>query len=175
MRGITMFLISRFVPDLIVDRVTDIPLDRLRAAGVRGLLFDLDSTLLPHHAHAVGPEVAAWLEAVRAQGFAVAVVTNGPPRRALPLCEPLEVPCVYRARKPLRRGLRRALELLGLQPHHAAMVGDQLFTDIWAGRRMGMYTVWIRPHSPEEPLTVAVKRPLEWLLTRVAGMPEGVN
>jgi hypothetical protein len=166
-----MRLLSRFIPDLIVQHVTDIPLERLREAGVRGLLFDLDSTLLPHYANAVDPEVAAWLESVREQGFAVCVVTNGPPRRALPLCEPLEVPCVYRARKPLRRGLRRALELLGLQPHQVAMVGDQLFTDVWAGRRMGMYTVWVRPESPEEPLTVAVKRPLEWLVLRL--MREG--
>jgi len=166
-----MRLLSHFVPDLIVSHVTDIPLERLQEAGVRGLLFDLDSTLLPHYANAIPEDVAAWLDQARAQGFRLAVVTNGPPRRALPLCEPLRLPCVYRARKPLRRGLRRALALLELPAEQAAMVGDQLFTDVWAGRRMGMYTVWVRPEAPQEPWSVGVKRPLEWLVARLAKMP----
>lgn len=166
-----MSLFSHFVPDLVVRHVTEIPLERLRAAGIRGLLFDLDSTLLPHYASAIPEDVVAWLERARAQGFLLAVVTNGPSCRALPLCEPLRLPCIYRARKPLRRGLRRALARLGLSAEQAAMVGDQLFTDVWAGRRMGMYTVWVRPEAPEEPWTVGVKRPLEWLVMHLAKMP----
>ena len=166
-----MRLLSRFVPDLIVGHVTEIPLERLQEAGVRGLLFDLDSTLLPHYANAIPENVVAWLERARAQGFRLAVVTNGPPRRALPLCEPLRLPCVYRTRKPRRHGLRRALALLELPAEQVAMVGDQLFTDVWAGRRMGMYTVWVRLEAPEEPWIIGVKRPLEWLVVRLAKMP----
>ncbi len=159
-------ILSHFVPDLVVRSVSEIPLDRMEQAGIRGFLFDLDNTLMAHYGQVVEPEVLEWLAAARARGFKLAMVTNASRRRAMPVAADLDMPCIYRARKPLRRGVRAGIEALGLRPEEVAMVGDQLFTDVWAGRRAGTYTIWVRPEHPEEPLTTSFKRPLEWLLVR---------
>lgn len=161
-------ILSRFVPDLVVNSVSEIPLDRLEQAGIRGFLFDLDNTLLAHYGQIVEPDVVEWLAAARARGIKLAMVTNASRRRALPVADELNMPCIYRARKPLRRGVRAGVETLELPPEQIAMVGDQLFTDVWAGRRVGTFTIWVRPEDPEEPITTSFKRPLEWLLVRFA-------
>lgn len=164
-------ILSRFTPDLIVGSIDEIPLDHMEQAGVRGFLFDLDNTLLDHYGEVVQPDVIEWLDAVRGRGFKAAMVTNAAPERALPLAAGLNMPCVYSARKPLRRGVQAGVKVLGLPPEDVAMVGDQLFTDVWAGRRAGTYTIWVRPETPEEPITTSFKRPLEWLVTWLAELP----
>lgn len=166
-------MLSRFIPDLVVSSVSEIPLDRMEQAGIQGFLFDLDNTLLAHYGEVVAPDVVEWLDAAQARGFKLAMVTNASPKRALPVAAELNIPCVHRARKPLRRGVRSGVKMLGLPPEQVAMVGDQLFTDVWAGRRVGTYTIWVRPEAPEEPITTAFKRPLEWLITRLVELPEG--
>lgn len=165
-------VLSRFVPDLVVSSVSEIPLDQMEQAGIRGFLFDLDNTLVGHYERVIEPDVLQWLEAAQARGFKLAMVTNASSKRALPMADALNMPCVYRARKPLSRGVRTAVKLLELSPAQVAMVGDQLFTDVWAGRRVGTYTIWVRPTSPQEPITTSFKRPLEWLLTRLVDLPE---
>ncbi len=141
--------------------------------GIQGFLFDLDNTLLAHYDEVIRSDVVEWLETAAERGFKLAMVTNAIPERALPLAAGLNMPCVYRARKPLRRGIRAGIRVLDLPPEQVAMVGDQLFTDVWAGRRVGTYTIWVRPENPEEPITTAFKRPLEWIVTRLMELPEG--
>lgn len=165
-------ILSHFVPDLVVSSVREIPLDRLEQAGIRGFLFDLDNTLMAHYGQVIEPDVLEWLAAARARGFKLAMVTNASRQRAMPVAGDLNMPCIYRARKPLRRGVRAGVQALGLRPEEVAMVGDQLFTDVWAGRRAGTYTIWVRPQNPREPITTGFKRPLEWLVSRLAGLPE---
>jgi HAD superfamily phosphatase (TIGR01668 family) len=170
-----MNILTRFIPDLIVDSIDEIRLDAMEAAGVRGFMFDLDNTLVEHYGKVATPQVEQWLDAARERGFKLAMVTNAVPGRAVPMADRLGMPCVHSARKPLRRGLRTGLRLLELPPDEVAMVGDQLFTDVWAGRRLGTYTIWVRVEEPEEPFFTAFKRPLERLLTAVADVPESVR
>jgi HAD superfamily phosphatase (TIGR01668 family) len=170
-----MSILTRFTPDLIVSSIDEIPLDEMEAAGVRGFMFDLDNTLVEHYGEVATPEVVTWLGAARKRGFKFTMVTNAVPERAVPMAERLDMPCVHTARKPLRRGLRSGLRLLELPPDEVAMVGDQLFTDVWAGRRLGTYTIWVRVEEPEEPFLTAFKRPLERLLTAVVDVAPNVK
>lgn len=165
-------MLSRFTPDLVVNSIDEIALDRMEEAGIAGFLFDLDNTLLAHYDDIVASDVVEWLEAAEERGFKLAMVTNATPERALPLAAGLNMPCIYRARKPLRRGLRAGVRVLELPAEQVAMVGDQLFTDVWAGRRLGTYTIWVRLEAPEEPIWTSFKRPLEWLITRLVELPE---
>lgn len=165
-------VLSRFIPDLVVSSVSEIPLERMEQAGIRGFLFDLDNTLLAHYDRKVEPAVVEWLDQAQVRGFKLAMVTNASPKRVLPVAAELNMPCVYGAWKPLRRGLRAGMEMLDLPPEQVAMVGDQLFTDVWAGRRVGTYTIWVRGNNPQEPITTGFKRPLEWLVSRLADLPE---
>jgi HAD superfamily phosphatase (TIGR01668 family) len=148
-------------PHLRVARVTDLGSSRLRAVGVEGLLLDLDNTLKDHGAREVPPDVAAWSEGLLAEGFRLCLLSNGRPGRVGSFARGLGVPFVARAFKPSPAGCRAGLRVLGLRPARAAVVGDQLFADVLAGRLAGLFTILVPPTSPEEPWFTRLKRPLE--------------
>ncbi len=129
----------------------------------------MDCTLKRYTEEAVGPEVAAWLRGLAEAGLGVCLVSNGRSRRIGRLAESLGVPYVAKAMKPLPFGCRAAARKLGVEYRRAAMVGDQLFADVLAGRLAGMRSILVRPIHPEdEPWYTQLKRPLErWLLGRM--------
>ncbi|MCW5882769.1 MAG: YqeG family HAD IIIA-type phosphatase [Anaerolineae bacterium] len=159
-------LLDQFTPDLVVRSVQEIPLQNLAAWGIRGLLFDLDNTLMEHHGERFDPFVTLWIKATLAQGFKVAIASNSPPERIVTLSAELGVPGIARSGKPRRGGLRQALAVLDLRPDEAAMVGDQIFTDVWAGRRLGLYTILVDRYARHEPWFIQAKRPLERAVLR---------
>lgn len=156
-----MSWLDAFTPDLYVERVADIPLEQLWARGIRGLLLDLDNTLLANFANQFETPVIEWAASVREHGLSLCIVTNATHHRTEMLAQILGIPGIARARKPLTRGLRQGLRSLGLQTHQAAMVGDQIFTDVWAGKRAGLYTILVVPINRRESWLTRWKRPLE--------------
>jgi hypothetical protein len=156
-------------PDLIVHHVSDVTPDVLRARGVRAVVTDLDNTLVPWRSEELGGEVRAWLAALQKAGFGVCIASN---TRHLSRLERLAAEMGIRhvpgnAAKPRRRGLRTALELLGTDARETAMVGDQLFTDILAGNRLGMTTVLVNPLTTREFIgTRVVSRTMERFVLR---------
>ncbi len=165
--NISMFKI--FTPNLLVASVRNIPLADLSARGIKGMLFDLDNTLLTHYGTDFDAELIGWMRRAQDAGFGLCIASNGQPKRTLALAEKLGIPAVARSQKPRRSGLRRGLATLGLQPTEAAMVGDQIFTDIWAGNRLGMYTILVDRLDPHEPWPIRAKRRLEWVVLRQMG------
>jgi hypothetical protein len=157
-------------PDLIVRHVGDLtPVLLAEQHGVRAVVCDLDNTLTEWRSEDVAAEVVAWLEGLRQTGIGVCIASNTRSFRRLERVATqlgiLHVP--GNAGKPGTGGLRRALRLLDAAPHEAAMVGDQLFTDIVAGNRLGMLTVLVNPLSPREFIgTRLVSRAAERLLLR---------
>lgn len=127
-----------------------IDLDRLRQRGIRGLIVDLDNTLGPWRSERPTPEAVRWLQQVAAAGIRPCVVSNGEVRRVEAFCRDLGIPCVGGAGKPFRKAFQRALDHLGTRPQETAAVGDQIFTDVLGGNRMGLYTILVRPFSTRE-------------------------
>lgn len=134
-------------PDLRVDRVERLDAARLAALGLRGLLLDLDETLLPAAATRPTRAVRAWAADVQSAGVRLAIVSNGSPRRVAAVGRVLDVPAAALAGKPWPRAFRRGLAALGLPPAVVAMVGDQLFTDVAGARAAGLRTVLVPPLS----------------------------
>lgn len=143
-------MFQRLLPDQIVSAVYDIDLSALRARGIRGIITDLDNTLVSAKTPLATPELAAWLEKVKSEGFRVVVLSNNNLTRVSKFAEPLGIPFIPAARKPFSAAFRRALELLRLSPEEAVVVGDQMLTDILGGRRMGMHTILVTPIAPGE-------------------------
>lgn len=152
-----------------VRHVSDVSPAMFQEKGVRAVVSDLDNTLVEWHSEAVTEEVGAWLTALRDAGISVCLASN---TRRLPRLSRfaeqwgvLYVP--GSAGKPGTAGLKRALTLLDAAPHEAAMVGDQLFTDIVAGNRLGMMTLLVNPLSRKEFIgTSLVSRRFERLVLR---------
>ncbi len=133
-------------PDVIAPAVTEIDLPALWARGIRALLLDLDNTLVCWRSKDVRAEIGAWVQQAREQGFRLCIVSNAAHiERVESVARQLGIPYVVRAVKPLRRALRRAAALLGVSPAQAAVIGDQVFTDVLGGNRAGMLTVLVQP------------------------------
>src|SRR5437762_8494031 len=105
-------------PTYLIDGdITDIDLDRLAADGIKGIIFDLDSTLVAPKSGVLTDDVSAWLKEVRDR-FKVAVVSNNKRESYLEqVKDVLNMPLIFFAAKPSRKGFFKALEFLDLKPH----------------------------------------------------------
>ena len=161
--------LKRWCPDEHVQSVAEITPERLQAQGIQALLLDLDNTITPWRSRQVPPEVAEWVKQMQAAGIQLCFVSNTRNLGRLQwLSETLGIPYARGPMKPRRAMLRRALEMLNVAPEHAAIVGDQLFTDIWGGNRLGIYTIWVHPMHPREFIGTKLSRQVEkWLLKRL--------
>jgi HAD superfamily phosphatase (TIGR01668 family) len=161
----------RTEPDLRFDRVEQIDVPTLASRGISGVLADLDGTLVGDHQRDVASSVTAWVDGLRAAGIDVCIVSNSGRARVAPLAAVLDVPYVAHAAKPLRRGIYAGLRALDRPANDVALVGDQLFTDVWGGRRSRLLTILVAPRSSDQALLTRLKRPLERLVDagRAAG------
>ena len=138
-------------PDHCLDSVLDLSPEQLAAWGIRALLMDADNTLVPRNAYHLEPATRDWLLSLQAAGIGLCILSNSAqPRKVARMVAELGIPTLALARKPARSGFRRALSALGVEPREAAMVGDQLFTDIVGGNRMGLRTILVRPCSDND-------------------------
>ena len=161
------------VPDAVVGHVTAIRPAMLRARGLRGLIVDLDNTLTHWNARGCAPEISGWLDDLRQSGIAVCIVSNNGAERVRGFCAGLSdpPPWIAQARKPRRSAYRRALALLELSASAAAVVGDQVFTDVFGGNRAGLLTILVAPLGRREFAVTRLVRVVEglWLRRLQAG------
>jgi uncharacterized protein len=154
-----MFLRPTYV---INGDITDIDLDQLKRDGLKGIILDLDSTLIAPKAGVLTEEAAAWLNRARAH-FKLAVVSNNTRADYVEkVAAHLAIPVIGEAAKPSRRALRKALKLLDLKAEEAVLVGDRPLTDVLGGHRAGMKTILVEPlKSMKEAYLVRMIRKIE--------------
>jgi uncharacterized protein len=148
-------------PDAVVERVEDLDIERLDAWGVHGVVLDLDNTIVPWHTADVTPGAAAWISAVLARGIGICLLTNNYSGGAAATSTSLGVPVIRGALKPSPWSFSAALRVLGVKAASAAVIGDQLFTDVLGGKIVGMRAVLVKPLSRAEFPTTKIVRMLE--------------
>ncbi|NLI01525.1 MAG: YqeG family HAD IIIA-type phosphatase [Chthonomonadales bacterium] len=155
-----------FCPDVYCSTdVTAISPAELREAGIRAALLDLDNTLVGWQRSDLSDRVLGWLDALRAADIRLYLVSNTRfGRRLQRLSEELGMPFVRRAWKPRRRGFRAAMEAMEVGPAETAMIGDQMFTDVLGGNRLGLLTIMVRPMARREFLGTKISRAAEAVL-----------
>ena len=150
---------SVFAPDLYCSSVQTIDLDALWSSGVRVLMLDLDNTLLPRDTNVVPDSSKEWVAGLKERGFRACAVSNNWHERAREVARDLGLELVDHAVKPLPFAFVRALSRVGGRAREAAVIGDQVFTDILGGRLMGMRTVLVQPMSATDlPHTLLLRR-----------------
>lgn len=150
-----------------VRRVTDLLYQDFLANGVRGVIFDLDNTLVEWSETDAPPDVLTWVAGLRESGIAACIVSNSGRRHHVEsAAERMDIPWTMRAKKPLAAGLRRGMSMMGTSPETTAIIGDQLFTDILGGNSLGLRTFLVDPMSKREAVTSRLQRPLERLAGR---------
>jgi len=172
-------MLERLQPKLAARRLWEVDLAALVKRGVRGVILDLDNTLTPWRSLAVPDEAEAWLQSLPAAGLRACIVSNAASAgRVRPVAERFGIAWVTRAIKPLPGGFRRAMAAMGTSPATTAMIGDQMFTDIFGANRLSLFTILVDPLSDREAITTRlIQRPLErWIGRRtlspgIAGDP----
>ncbi|MBD1814535.1 YqeG family HAD IIIA-type phosphatase [Microcoleus vaginatus] len=133
-------------PDLVLgDSVMKLTGDILQEYNIKGLVLDVDETLVPITAMNASPELTLWVEQIKPVVSLWLASNNLSQTRIGRIAESLDLPYITGAAKPSRRKLRKAINAMNLPVEQVAMVGDRLFTDVLAGNRLGMFTILVEP------------------------------
>ncbi len=153
-------MLEKFYPDEDVDSAYGIDFDRLYREGYRGVLFDIDNTLVPHGAPA--DERACGLFAhLREIGYRCTLLSNNKEPRVKSFADAVGAAYLHKAGKPRPEGYRRAMERMGTTEKDTLFVGDQIFTDVYGANLAGIHTILVKPIHPKEEIQIVLKRYLE--------------
>ena len=144
-------MFETFYPGNYVDSAYEIPYEKLYERGYRGIIFDVDNTLVPHGAPA-DKQAIELFERLRAIGFSTCILSNNKEPRVSPFADKVGSPYIFKGGKPSRKGYDRDTTFF---------VGDQLFTDVWGANRTGLYSILVKPINPKEEIQIVLKRYLE--------------
>ena len=158
-----------FRPNQIVQDIYAIDFVKLRAAGIKALVLDIDDTLLPRKVNDVSPQVFEWVVSRKEEGFSLCLASNSRhPMRVKFIGDTLEVASMAMGFKPLPFAFQRSLKILGVKPQEAAMIGDQLFMDVLGANIMGIHSIFVKHLTPETFLPrIWMRKVEEWALKRL--------
>lgn len=151
----------------------------LNQYALKGLILDVDETLVPWHLTQVSPELNEWLEEIKKSTPSLWLVSNNlSEQRIGNIAKSLNLPYFLGAGKPSPRKLKLALEQMNLPSSSVAMVGDRLFTDVLAGNRLGLFTILVEPlldESKTAPSWTHIVRKLEICISERLGVSLAVK
>lgn len=153
-------MFDMFFPDKYVASTYMIDFEKLYEEGVRGLIFDIDNTLVPHGAPADQRAVDLFAR-LKAIGFECCLISNNQEPRVKMFNEKIQVNYVYNAHKPSVKNYFKAMGIMGTDQSNTVFIGDQLFTDVWGAKRSGIYNILVKPIYPKEEIQIVLKRYLE--------------
>lgn len=147
--------------------VYEITPEKLKQLGITTVIFDIDNTLVPYWIKVPNSKLNKFFIDLRNNGITIAVLSNSKEERSRVFCHDLQIPYVYRAKKPLLYGMKRLLKKLNVSPKECMIAGDQIFTDVWCGNRSGVYSVLIKQVSPKDEWITKPKRGIEKLIVKM--------
>lgn len=153
-------MLQCFYPSQDVDSAYGIDYAGLYEQGYRGIIFDIDNTLVPHGAPA-DARAEELFRHLRELGYTTMLLSNNKEPRVKSFAESVESDYIYKANKPATAGYRLAMERMKTVTDTTLFVGDQLFTDIWGAKKAGITTYLVKPIHPKEEIQIVWKRYLE--------------
>lgn len=148
-------------PKLYLNSVQEISLEILKENDIKGLILDVDNTLIDYDKNM--PEgIKEWAEELKKSGIQLCIVSNSNQKEKVKTtATQLEIPYVYFAKKPLKGGFKKARKILNLENEEIAVVGDQIFTDVIGANRSNMFSILVKPIKEKDIWITKIKRPLE--------------
>jgi len=158
-----MSLFSRFYPTMRCKSAYEIPYEDFYKRGFRGIIFDIDNTLVCHGApaNARAKELFARLHEM---GFSTCLISNNSKERVQPFAEEVRSHAVWKANKPSRKNYAEAMRRMGTRRKNTLFVGDQLLTDIYGANRANIISILTAPIDPKEEIQIVFKRKIEKIL-----------
>lgn len=159
-------MLDWFYPDEYLDSTYEIDFKQLYDDGFRGIIFDIDNTLVEHGAPS-DERSRALLKSLKEMGFKVILLSNNSKSRVELFTENIEdIDYISLAAKPLLFNFRKAMEKMGTDKRNTFFVGDQLFTDVWGAKRLGIRSILVKPINAREEIQIVIKRKFENILLK---------
>lgn len=164
-------MLNFFLPNQHVKTIFDISASELKNRGIKGVITDLDNTLVEWDRPSATPELEKWFEDIKAHGIAVTIVSNNNEKRVQDFADPLGIPFIFEARKPMVRAFKRAMKEMRLSKDEVVVIGDQLLTDVFGGNRTGLHTILVVPVAQTDGFftkfnRLVERRLLSWMKRR---------
>lgn len=153
-------MFEMFFPDAYVASTYVIPFEKLYEEGYRGVIFDIDNTLVPHDSPA-DDRTKKLFARLKELGYECCLLSNNQEPRVKMFNQDIQVNYIFDAHKPSRKNYQKAMEKMGTTLDTTLFVGDQLFTDVWGAKRTGIRNFLVKPIHPKEEIQIVLKRKLE--------------
>lgn len=153
-------MFETFFPDEYMISTYVVPFEKLYEEGYRGVIFDIDNTLVMHGAPA-DERAKKLFNRLKNLGFECCLLSNNQEPRVKMFNEDVQVHYICNAHKPSTVNYEKAMELMGTEKSNTIFIGDQLFTDVWGAKRTGIRNILVKPIHPREEIQIVLKRMLE--------------
>ncbi len=153
-------MFKKLYPTKYLDSSYSIDYEQLYRSGIRGLIYDIDNTLVEHGMPATERAIKLF-EQLRNIGFDTCLISNNKEPRVKPFADAVGSKYVFDAHKPSRKNYIRAMELMGTDTGNTYFIGDQIFTDVYGANRAGIPSILVKPIHPKEEIQIVLKRKLE--------------
>ncbi len=154
-------MLNNFLPDQFVKNIFEITPELLKEKGVKGIITDLDNTLVEWDRPLATPKIIEWFEDMKKNNIKVTIVSNNKEGRVKSFSDPLNIPFIFAARKPMGKAFNRALMQMELSKAEAVVIGDQLLTDVLGGNRSGFHTILVVPVAQTDGFATRINRKIE--------------
>ena len=151
----------KFVPEYYFKTFNEASADFLTSIGVKGIVLDVDNTLEPYENPLPGDHVKQWLAELKEQGISAAIVSNNGGERINLFNSELGLPAYYKAKKPFKKNVLNAMKDMGSDKSNTILMGDQVFTDVWAAHNTGIRAILVPPIKDKTDVLTKFKRLLE--------------
>jgi len=154
-------MFDKFKPDFTFGSYIEVTPEFLAEQGIKALLIDIDNTLAPYEQAEPDEKLFGWFSSLEKSGIKAALISNNKAERVELFNKELKLPAYPDAHKPSKKTLLIALDDLGAKIEHTAVMGDQLFTDAYGGKHIGMRAIIVPPIKDKKTLFFRFKRALE--------------
>lgn len=153
-------------PKEYLSSVYEITIEKLIKLDIDTVVFDIDNTLVPYWIKEPDGKLKGFFKKLQDKGIKLGILSNSKEERSKVFCSSVKLPYVFKAKKPGVHGFYKIMEKLNSKSEKTMLVGDQIFTDVWCGNRVGAYSVLVKPVSKKDELITAPKRPLEKIVLK---------
>ncbi len=153
-------ILKRFYPTECAKSVYEMDFEAYYKKGIRGIIFDIDNTLVPHGAPA-DEAVIALFDNIHSIGLKTCLISNNKEKRVKPFAQLVKSQYIFDAHKPSVKNYKKAVKIMGITETHTLFIGDQIFTDIYGANRAGITSILVNPIHAKEEIQIILKRYLE--------------
>ena len=134
---------------------------KLKEQGIKGIITDLDNTLVEWDRPNATPQLIEWFKEVKENGMDITIVSNNNEKRVKDFSDPLDIKFIYKARKPMGKAFLKAIKGMNLKKEEVVVIGDQLLTDVLGGNRNGFQTILVVPVASTDGFFTRINRKIE--------------